>query len=55
MGQKRKLSVAKLMCRCLDRNTRLHPHKQTTNFFGGQITLVQVYTFRLLMDFIIAK
>jgi hypothetical protein len=26
MGQKKKLLVAKLMCRCLDRNTRLYPN-----------------------------
>ncbi len=51
MGQLKKLSVAKLMCRCLDRNTRLYPQKQTIDFFLGQITLVQLCTLHLLMDF----
>lgn len=44
MGQKKKLLVAKLMCRCLDRNTRQHPavctHKnKRSTFFGVKLLL----------------
>jgi hypothetical protein len=47
MGQKKKLLVAKLMCRCLDRNTRQHPAVPTkTNdrlFLGSNYSCTTLY------------